>query len=162
MAMYSVTNINGTLQNISTAFSSVTSCPLAIQASGTRRFKVFDFTIGVVGTPNATDCSINWDFSRTTSSNGGTSLAMNPYDGSDIAATNSAYVNFSGTTVGVAAQGSGLGLWAVGLNQRNSFRWACAPGYEYISGATSQTGFGLRAYSPTFASTVSATMHIYE
>jgi hypothetical protein len=160
--MYSVTNANGTLQNISTAFSSVTSCPLNIQAAGLRRFKVFDFSIGVIGPPNATDCSINWDFSRSTSSNGGTTVTANPYDGSDIAATIAAQINFSGTTVAVAAQGSGLGLWSIGLNQRNSFRWACAPGFEYVSGATSQAGFAWRAYSATYASTVSTTGHWIE
>lgn len=158
MANFSATNLQaGTQQNLSSSFKTL----LEIHAvtSGRRGF-IYEFDIGIDGTPNATDCSIDWDANRTSAAGTGTSITPNPLDPADIAAA-SLVVNGNHTAEPTAV--STGNLWSLGANQRASYRWIARDDKSALwIPATSLSGIGIRAKSATYASTAVATAHYVE
>jgi hypothetical protein len=160
MALYSVSNLEAGTQQAFAASPGKSLVLISAATATLKRLKLFDFSIGPDSQPNATDCSIDWDLSRFTTSVGtGTSGTANPYDPADAAS--GAVVTLNNTAEPTySAAGAGLSLWSIGLNQRNSYRWACAPGFEYVVPAVNLNGLGLRAKnSATYTGTGVATMH---
>jgi len=154
MANYTATNGStasaGTQQNITTTY--VNHC-LGVGAPTTtpRRGKMYDLLIGTNGTP--ADNAVEWDVSRcttvSTSVAAGTLITPQPLDPADAAATSVTTANSTGSAT-ISIQN----ILYVGVNQRASYRWVCAPGSEIVWPATSSNGLVLRARSPGYASTV--------
>lgn len=136
----------GTQQPTAAAY---TGAILGATAAGTgpRRGKIYDVLVGTNGAP--ADNFMEFDISRVTASSTTTVLAANPLDPADAtAATTVATVNSSTfATIGTPA------LWYIGMNQRASYRWVCAPGSELVWPATGSNGFQLRQRSGSYTGT---------
>lgn len=143
------TTSGGTQQNQSTAYGAPI---LGLGSSSTvlKRGKVYDLLIGTNGTP--ADNAIEWDISRVTATSTSTLITPQPLDMADAAAVS--VVTANSTTSGTI---SVQNLFYIGVNQRASYRWVAAPGSELVWPATSSAGLQLRARSPAYASTVTAT-----
>jgi hypothetical protein len=159
MALYGVTNVSATtpaLQNLSS--TTRTHLQLAAQTTGLRRAFIYEFDIGASGQPNTTDCEIAWTvIQQSTAGTGGVSMTINKLDSVDAAATSVAIGNIA-TTEPTGAETAVI--WALGANQRASYRWVVAPGGpgELVVPATNVNGIGIRAKSSAYTSTVSAGM----
>lgn len=154
MALYgsSILNAGATQQNLSSTFKTIVSLR-AITATLRRAF-LYEFEIGADGLPNATDCAIVWDISRQTADGTATSCPTQALDPADAASGSQVEANYTaeGTITATSS------LWALGANQRASYRWVVNPGGpgELVVPATNDAGLALRAKSSTYASTVVA------
>ena len=129
-----------------------------------RRFKLFEFGIGQSGTPNATDTALQWDVSRQTSSGTGTATIPNPLDSADAACGAVMNSNASAEPT-YAAQGSGLSLWNLAINQRAAYREILKDGKELVVAAVTSNGLGIRVQALTasgYASGAGGYMHFTE
>src|SRR5262245_11775486 len=155
MGAYQVSNeMGGSAQNLSATAKSIVQVS-AITATLTRA-AVQDILVGASNVPNATDCSINYDVVRTTTTTTGTSATPSPLDNTVRASGTNAWVNFT------AEPTTGVYLLSLALNQRASQRWVAAPGSELIVPATTVNGVTLRARSTNYASTVICSMIFLE
>ena len=112
-----------------------------------RRGKIYDILIGTVATP--ADTYLQWDLMRLTAtgSSGNTYagaltsasslFAADPADGG----ANSFITANASLETNVTAVAD---VWSVGINQRASYRWVCAPGSEFVYPAVSSAGLALR------------------
>lgn len=154
MALYGVSNVSAaapTLNNVSTSVK--TMLQLAAQTSGIRRAFIYEFGVGASGVPNATDCEIAWSVvKQTTAGTGGVALTASAIDQADSA---TATVCLGSLTAEPTGAETGV-VWALGANQRASYRWVVAPGGpgELVIPATNLAGYGIRAKSSNYASTV--------
>jgi len=159
MALYSTNNKQaGTQQSISASPGKTMINLTALTGAATlKRGWIYEWEVGADGAPNATDCAITWEFVRNTTVGTGTALTPSPLDLADTAAGLVATGNHTAEpTIGVS-------LMAVALNQRNSQRWiARDEKSSMIVPATTVTGIGCRAYSPTYASTGVVTLFFAE
>ena len=159
MALYSTNNKQaGTQQSISASPGKTMINLTALTGAATlKRGWIYEWEVGADGAPNATDCAITWEFVRNTTVGTGTALTPSPLDLADTAAGLVATGNHTAEpTIGVS-------LMAVALNQRNSQRWiARDEKSSMIVPATTVTGIGCRAYSPTYASTGVTTIFFAE
>ncbi len=159
MALYSTNNKQaGTQQSISASPGKTMINLTALTGAATlKRGWIYEWEVGADGAPNATDCAITWEFVRNTTVGTGTALTPSPLDLADTAAGLVATGNHTAEpTIGVS-------LMAVALNQRNSQRWiARDEKSSMIVPATTVTGIGCRAYSPTYASTGVTTLFFAE
>lgn len=162
MANYTITNGStasaGTQQSVTTTYVQATlavTCSTANGGSATpRRGKVYDVLVGTNGTPG--DTFVEWDISRCTTSSTATFVASPPLDPADAAANALAVVNSSQHgTIAVP------NLWYIGMNQRASYRWVCAPGSELVWPATASNGLVLRPRG-SYTSTVTGTIQWQE
>jgi hypothetical protein len=124
-----------------TAAAATSVGALIAAASNPRRYKLYDWGFGAAeGTVG--DAVFEWEIGRITA--GGTSTAVTipgPIDPADTqAATTVCGQAHSAEPTYTANQV----LFALGLNQRASFRWVPAPGKELIIPATASNGFGFR------------------
>ncbi len=159
MALYSANNKQaGTQQSIAASPGKTMINLTALTGAATlKRGWIYEWEVGADGAPNATDCAITWEFMRNSTVGTGTALTPSPLDTADTAA-------------GLVATGNhtveptlGVSLMAVALNQRNSQRWiARDEKSSMIVPATTVTGIGCRAYSPTYASTGVVTLFFAE
>ncbi len=78
----------------------------------------------------------------------------NPLDPGTRAAGSGAAANY--TAEGTVTSGSSV--FAVGINQRASYRWVAAPGSELIVPAVAAAGFALRTKSAGYTGTATATI----
>ena len=124
-----------------------------------RRGRVYDFSIGPQTAPNSTDCSIQWDLSRVTTSGTYTVSVVNQADTFDAAFTGIGASNYSAEpTVTSSSQ-----VWNNGANQRAPMRWvASGPDAEFVYPATLQNGFVLRALSTQFTGAGGGTIAVRE
>lgn len=124
-----------------TASASLSVGALTAAASNPRRCKLFDWGFGAAeGTVG--DGVFEWEIQRcTTAGTAGSNPTPSSLDpGDTVAATtvcgqaHSADPTLTANTV----------LFAIGLNQRASFRWVPAPGKELIIPATASNGLAFR------------------
>jgi hypothetical protein len=155
MAAYSVSNeLAGSAQSLSTTAKSIVQVA-ALTATLTRA-AVQDIVVGASNVPNATDCSINYDVVRSTTTSTTSSATPSPLDSTIRASGCTGVVNFTSEPT------TGVYLLSLALNQRASQRWVAAPGSELIVPATNLSGVTLRARSTNYASTVIATFIFIE
>lgn len=150
MAIYAESNkLGGSQQNLAASPGKTMINLTALTGAATlKRGWIYEWEVGADGAPNATDCAITWEFIRNTSVGTGTAVTPSPLDLADQAAGLVATANHT------AEPTMGVSLMAVALNQRNSQRWiARDEKSSMIVPATTVTGIGCRAYSPTYAST---------
>jgi len=159
MALYSTNNKQaGTQQNLAASPGKTLINLTALTGAATlKRGWIYEWEVGADGAPNATDCAITWEFMRNTTVGTGTALTPSPLDLADTAA------GLVATGNQTAEPTLGVSLMAVALNQRNSQRWiARDEKSSMIVPATTVTGVGCRAYSPTYASTGVVTLFFAE
>jgi len=159
MAIFSTSNKQGgTQQNLAaTPGKTLINLTALTGAATLKRGWIYECEIGADGAPNATDCAIVWEFMRNSTVGTGTAVTPSPTDPADTAAGLVATANHTvEPTLGVS-------LMAIALNQRNSQRWiARDEKSSLIVPAVTVTGIGLRAYSPTYASTGVASLFFTE
>jgi len=162
MALYIINNNTaGSLQTIGTV-KTITSVYSKAAASGITLSRAFlyEFEVGTVGTPNATDNAISWDIMRATTTGTASTGVVNPLDPADTAASHDGFVNHTaeGTTTGNSQ------LWQLSANQRASYRWVVNPGGpgELVVPATASNGAILRGLGTTYALTANATIYFRE
>jgi hypothetical protein len=163
MALYSTTNTSATTpaQTNVAASPGKTMLQVAAATATLRRAFVYEFEVGADGAPNATDCAIVWHaLLQSTAGTGGVTMTIVPLDPADAATGSVALGNFSAEPTGTFA----TIRWSLGANQRASYRWVVNPGGpgELTIPATNLTGIGIRAQSPTYASTASVCMFFRE
>lgn len=123
-----------------------------------RRGKIYDILVGTNGTP--ADQAMEFQLSRATvTTSSGTTFAGVLSSVSSAMSLDLADVGAQGFLVANSSNEGGISLlatpapWYVGVNQRASYRWVCAPGSEIIfpavSSATGGNGLCLQARSPT-------------
>lgn len=159
MARYNLANNDiaiNSQQNLTTTYKTLTQVGALTGATTLRRGWVYDIMVGVDGTP--ADNVINWIVNRNSTS--GTATAHTPaqLDSGDAVALLQCLVNHTIEPT-VTDQ---TGLVQVACNQRASYRWVAAPGGELIVPATNANGIGIRAKSPAYASTATASMAFWE
>jgi hypothetical protein len=163
MARYNLANNDiaiSTQQNLSTAYKTITQIHATTGATTLRRGWIYDVMVGADGTP--ADNVINWVVNRNTTAGTATSHAPTPLEGpsptGDAAALLTGLVNHTiePTVTDVT------GLIQVAVNQRASYRWVAAPGGELVVPAVNVNGIGVRAKSPAYASTATASMSYWE
>ena len=118
---------------------------LEVDADATRprRGKAYEFIFGSEAA--AADNPFLWTVDRVTAPGAiaGTGVTPSPLDAGDAATETDALENLTtNPTVGAT-------LLAVGLNQRNTFRWVAYPGSEFVWPATD--GLGIIVLTPTTA-----------
>ena len=155
MATYAVPGFQGTM---STAYKGSVAC----WGSATpRRVKWYEVIAGAVQNPNATDCAIQLDISRFTTTTGlaGTAFTPNPTDPADAACQAVVAINLTVDPI-VTANSSVLNF---GLNQRGTTRWIPAQESQYlILAATAQAGFDCRQLSAQYASSIATQITFLE
>lgn len=147
MALYSTHNRQAGTQQVLTA-TFKTQLQLSAATASLRRAWLYEWEVGADGVPNASDCAIVWDFSRSSTLGTGTTATPSPLDTADPAAGTVSTVNYTvEPTVGVS-------LMSVALNQRNSQRWIARDEKSaLIIPATNLAGIVGRALSTAYAST---------
>jgi hypothetical protein len=157
MAKYGLSNGNvATAQNMTTTYRTLIDLTAATGATTLRRAWIYDVMFGVDGTP--ADNVLVYKIDRQTSTGTRSAAVGAPLDSGDAAALITAGVN---TTIeGIITAASQL--IEIAVNQRASYRWVAAPGGELVVPATNVAGLGLRAKSPAYASTCTATAHYWE
>lgn len=155
MAAYVSSNkLAGTQQNlVASPGKTIISLTAATGAATLKRGWIGELELGADGAPNSTDCAITFEAIRVTTVGTGTSTTPSPLDLADTAA---GLVCTSNMTVEPSL---GVSLLPIALNQRNSQRWIAKDDkHSLIIPATNVAGIGIRAYSPTYASTVVVTV----
>jgi hypothetical protein len=148
MATYAAGGVTGNLTSSYTG-----ALALWTVASTGRRIKLYEFVLGAIANPNATDTYIQFNISRLsgTTSLAGTAVTPSPTDPADAAA-----VTLAAQTITTEVNSAilGVSLFTTGLNQRATTRWIAAQESQYlITPTTVQNGLELRAESSTYAST---------
>lgn len=162
MANYAVTNSTlggtGAQQAMTTTYK--TLCAVYASTTGTtslvRRGKVYDVMFGTNGTP--ADNAMEFDIARLTSPSTSALVTANPLNPADSAMASGSIAN--STTEGTFS--SSGEVFYIGINQRASYRWVAAPGSELVWPATSSAGLAIRARSPAYTSTATATILVQE
>lgn len=147
MAQYSTNNRQAGTQQVMTA-TFKTLLQLSAATATLRRSWMYEVEVGADGPPNASDCAIVWDFSRSSTLGTGTTATPSPLDTADPACGTVSTVNYTvEPTVGVS-------LMSLALNQRNSQRWVARDDKSaLIVPATNVAGISGRALSTAYAST---------
>ncbi len=103
-----------------------------------RRGKLYDVLVGTAGTP--ADSYVEWQIARVTTSSTTFNINANnlQLDPADAQPTTQVMINSS--QVGTVSVPN---VWYVGMNQRASYRWVCAPGSEIVWPATASNGLSL-------------------
>jgi hypothetical protein len=132
-------------------------------STGLRRGKIYDILIGTNGTP--ADNFMEFDLIRATV---GTTITWTgsvssvssgyPLDMADIGHSAFVTINASAETNIVATAEP----WYIGINQRASYRWVCAPGseivYPAVSSGTAGSGTALRVRSGGYTGTATGNL----
>ena len=154
MADYAINNsLGGTLQSITSTYKTLVA---AYSSATPRRIKVYDVEMGTNGTP--ADNYMEWDISRQTGVGTATTIIPNPLDPADAAALSIGTANYTGEGTITAASS----LFYLGINQRASWRWVCAPGGELVMPATANNGFAHRSRSGGYTGTATSMVHFQE
>ena len=121
-----------------------------------RRGKWYDVLVGTNGAP--ADNFMEFDISRVTASSTSTFVNAPALDSADSANPNG-LITVNSSTFGTISVPN---LWYIGMNQRASYRWVCAPGSEIVWPATSSNGLQLRQRSGSYTGTATATVMFQE
>jgi hypothetical protein len=146
------------------------SATTATNGAGTyRRGKLYDLLLGTAGSPadNYYEFDVGTITLGTTPA-GITTLLISSLsssftlDPADINVTAAIHIN-SSAEVGI---GSVVEKWYLGINQRASYRWVCAPGSEILypanSSATNPNGLAIRGRSAAGTANMTATVMVSE
>jgi hypothetical protein len=127
---------------------------------------LYDSVISATGALSSTDCQIEYDFSRitTTSTIAGTLFTPSPVDPADSGVSLAVFMNnCSAEVAALAASGSGLNLYSMSENQRATYRWRALETYDmFVMPATQYSGLVFRALSSNFAASMVGTMSYLE
>lgn len=159
MAKYNLANNDITInsqQNMTSTYKSLVQVSAATGATTLRRGWVYDIMFGADGTP--ADNAMNYIVNRNSTAGTGTSHTPTPLDSGDAACLLTGLVNHTIEPT-ITDQ---TGLLQIAINQRASYRWVASPGGEFIIPATNVNGLGVRAKSPAYASTATASMAFWE
>jgi hypothetical protein len=150
MAKYGCHNLQaGSQQNLSSTAKTIVAG--FVVTGSLRRGALFAVEFGADGAPNATDCALDWELLRFTADGTGTAATPSPEDSADVACLTNAKVNYT------AEPTYGVSMRAWGVNQRGTWKWlAWSESDRLVWPAVDHAGLGLRAKSPTYASTVVA------
>lgn len=143
-------------QAMTTTYKTLVQVHATTGATTLRRGFVYDVMFGTDGTP--ADNAMNFIINRNTTAGTGTAHVPAPLDGGDAACLLTGTVNFTIEPT-ITDQ---TGLVQIGINQRASYRWVAAPGGELVIPATNVAGIGVRAKSPAYTSTATASMSFWE
>lgn len=169
MANFSIQNSSNiaSQQSLATTYKTILATIATTGVTGpgfqVRRGKVYDLTIGTNATP--ADNVVEWAIERATAGSTFTyagivsSIAATALDPADSVMAAFAIANSTAENFTVTANSQVLYL---GINQRASYRWVANPGSELVWPATSSAGFVLRARSPAYTGTVTATLLFQE
>lgn len=156
MAKYSLWNTQGTTSALTTTYKTQLDLTAATGATTLRKAWIYDFMCGADGTP--ADNQITYKVDRQTSTGTRTTATPAPLDSGDAAALITAGVV---TTIEPIVT-SATQMIELSVNQRASYRWVAAPGGELVVPATNVAGFGARAKSTAYTSTVTVGVHFWE
>ena len=157
MASFSINNLNaGSLQSITTTpGKTLLAWWAATGATTLRRIWLTELEWGAHDVPNTTDCPLIVNIQRFTADGTGTALTPRLTDdgGGDAAALGTYKANYSAEPTFTAA----FNVFFKPINQRASDKqWWRDKATCPISAAVNLQGWGVRAYSPNYASTVGA------
>jgi hypothetical protein len=163
MSSFSINNLNaGSLQAITTTpGKTLLGWNAATGATTLRRVWLTELEWGAADVPNATDCPILCNIQRMTAAGTGTALTPRLTDdgGGDAAALATYTANYTAEPTYT----SGFNVFFKSINQRASDKqWWRDKATCPISAAVNLQGWGVRAYSPNYASTVSAQAQVEE
>lgn len=118
---------------------------MGLVSATTVRPRLYDLVIGSGDSPadNATKFQIK-RFTAVGSATTVTPQALDPNDPAALASCRDAYT-------GEPTYTSGALLHAISMNQRNTFRWVCAPGGEIVCPATANNGVAVFSSGSTAA-----------
>ena len=159
MAGYWANSKLGTEANITTALTAAGGQLLVAYgaASSPTQAWINELDFGASGPPNSTDCAINYlVYASTTAPTGGTAATPGADNITQQAAKTLVMTNPTG--------GNTIGAYRAefALNQRATMCWVAIPGQELVVPATAGSGYGLGAWSPTYASTIGSSLHFFE
>lgn len=179
MANFSITNstaigAGNAQQNLTTTYKTIivignsTATSATNGWAGNRRYKITDIIIGTNGTP--ADNAIEWDLAFVTLGTTPTGITGTlississgfNLDLADVTFQGAVQINSTGE-VGIT---NAVERWYLGANQRASFRDVVNPGMDFIvpalssgSSASGPNAIALRARSPGYTGTVTATI----
>ncbi len=154
MANYEATLVQGTN---TTTYRTARDLYANTAANTQRRIQLYEVEMGQAGPLASTDCQVQWDVSRFSSTAilTATAVVPNSNDPADVSPLSLFYNNNTGELTYTTA-GFGLNLKSWSINQRGSYRWrALDDGDQIIVAATAGNGLGIRSLSSNFtASTV--------
>jgi hypothetical protein len=136
-----------------------------------RRGKIYDLLVGTNGTPadNDLEFDVAWiTYATTAAGITGTLISsLSSLFGCDPADNNGCVAALQMNSTGEVGVTVVTEKWYVGLNQRASYRWVCAPGSELVypanSSTTGQNGMDLRARSASgYTGTATGTVFFQE
>jgi hypothetical protein len=134
-----------------------TKTAVAIIGSTTARPALYDIIVGSLTTP--ADVAIRAAASRFTAvGTAGSAFTPVALDSGDVASVTTAGVTHSAEPTYTATQD----LVAIPFNQRATFRWVAAPGYELKGPASANNGIGVRLVSAGSAAVLTAGVHFFE
>lgn len=164
MANFAFTNGSSAAPAGTATGSSYYNAPLTVGAptSAMRRGKLYDILVGTNGAP--ADNFMEFQIARVTTVSTaaatgtlvstGTNLNLDQAD-----AERTSIVTIQSTAMGTVSAGV---PWYIGMNQRASYRWVCAPGSEIVWPATASNGLSLMARSGAYTGTVTGTFMCQE
>jgi hypothetical protein len=164
MASYTINNLNaGSLQSITTTPGKTLLAWWATTGATTlRRVWLTELEWGAADVPNATDCPIVVNIMRFTADGTGSALVARTTDDgptNDPVALATYKANYSAEPTFTAS----TSVFGKSINQRASDKqWWRDKATCPISAAVNLQGWGVRAYSPNYASTVIANGHVEE
>ena len=153
---YHVNNaMGGTEQALSSTY--ITLIRLVVPASAGKRFGIYDIETGQDAVPNSTDCPVVFDLTQCDTTGAGTGTSTTPFNGTDTAVTTCKGNYTAEPTTYTAASV----LWHRPINQRASAHWQDEV-HPLIVPATASAGPGLRAKSPDYTGTATASLRFEE
>ncbi len=139
-----------------TAGDSTADTCLSIQRGASKRFKLYDFTVGHSGTP--ADNAILWVAGRSTTAGTHTDVPTMSLDQADGDAVATAGEDFSAEPTYTADSS----FWEQAINQRASYRWVAAPGGEVVVPNTADNGLGWLPSHASYNGNTEVTAHFTE
>lgn len=166
MALYFTSSTNTTtptsraLSSTSRTTAGLFSKAAASNVTLSRAF-IYEFEIGTNSLPNSTDCAVEWDASRaTTTGTTADTCIVNPLDPADTSISHDSFGNpaTDGTTTANSQ------CWQLAANQRASYRWVVNPGGpgELVVPATASNGIIFRAKSSTYTGNAATAVYFRE
>jgi len=141
---------------MTTTFKTLIGITALTGATTLRKCWIYDMMFGADGSPG--DTVITYQADRQSTAGTGTAATPSLQETTDAASLMTVAVNHTAEPTAV----SNSVLVGVPINQRASHRWVASPGGELVVPATTANGIGLRAKSPTYASTCAATVWWWE
>lgn len=129
---------------------------VGVVGSATVRPTIYDLVLGALAAP--VDQAARIAVSRFTAAGTATAFTPTPLDPSDVAAVCTAGITHTVEPTYTANQD----LLTFGMNNRATFRWVAAPGYELRGPATAANGLGLRLAAASAAQVLHGTVSWFE